>query len=277
MLEAHESEAIVEYYRELDASFEHWGGPGAYAMHYGFKEAHEDDHPASLARMDAVVAECAKLRSGDVVLDAGCGVGESSLWLAAHHDVHVHGISLSPLQIVKARRLAREHGLARRARFSARDYTATGFAAGSFDVVWALESFCHAPRKAEFVREAHRILAPAGRLVVADYFRPEPALEPEDEAILRAWADGWVMALPPARDAFLELIERSGFVGTRVADLTDAIRADASEMDRRGREGLAEDLRSASPRRLAHVQACMAQKVALDLGLWRYLVVTAER
>lgn len=277
MLNANEREAIVSYYREMDASFAHWGRPGAYEMHYGYKTSPASDHFDSLARMNAVVADLAGVRADDLVLDAGCGVGATSLWLAAQRGVAAHGISISPLQVRKAARAAAARGLSRRARFSVQDYTATAFAAASFDVVWAMESLCHAPRKDEFLREALRLLRRGGRVAIADYFRERDALRAEERRTLRTWAHGWVMAIPPTAWDFRRRMEAAGFADVRCHDLTPFIGPDAAEMHRRGREGLAVDLAGASARRLAHVRACMAQKLALDRGLWRYLVFTGTR
>jgi tocopherol O-methyltransferase len=277
MLEPSEREAIAAYYLEMDSSFAHWGSPPAYEMHYGYKESPSADHFESLARMNAVVAELAGIGPHDAVLDAGCGVGASALWLAMHAGARVHGISLSPLQVAKAEQVAAQRGLAERPRFSVQDYTATAFPDRSFDVVWAMESLCHAPRKDEFLREAHRLLRPGGRIVVADYVLARSSLGRVELAVLRAWADGWVMAMPPTQHRFAEMLARAGFSEPHWYDLTDAIRCDAHEMYRRGHAGLEEDRRSATQRRIAHVEACMAQKVALDRALWRYVVVVGAK
>jgi cyclopropane fatty-acyl-phospholipid synthase-like methyltransferase len=276
MLEASEREAIVAYYREMDSSFAHWGGPAAYEMHYGYKESASADHFESLARMNAVVADLASVRPLDVVLDAGCGVGATALWLAENRAAVVHGISVSDLQIGKARRAAVSRGLASRVHFSVQDYTATEFADASFDVVWAMESLCHARRKEEFLRESRRLLRAGGRVAVADYFLTREPADACDHAALRTWAAGWAMSTPLGEGAFKDLLRDCGFRRVRSHDLTDAIRPDADEMCRRGREGLLEDVLHATPRRLAHVQACIAQKQALDRGLWRYLVFVGE-
>lgn len=283
MLRPHEREIITAYYRELDRSFAHWGAVSPYEMHYGHSTApseaplDEPAHVASLRRMNAIVAERAKLRPGDVVLDAGCGVGATSLWMAKGCGVHVHGITLSSVQVEKARQSSVALGLEGRAHFSVQDYTATSFPDASFDVVWAVESLCHAPRKPEFLAEAHRLLRPGGRLVIADYFRPHEALAAPDRELLQRWADGWVMALPPWICDFKREVDGVGFVGVQAHDLTDAIRSSSAEMERRGRDGLEQDLQHGSARRIAHVQACVAQKQALDRTLWRYLVVVGER
>src|SRR5262249_58415583 len=102
---------------------------------------------------------------------AGCGVGGSAVWLARTHAVEVVGVTLVASQVVRARRFAETSGVTGRVTFEQQDYTHTTFPDGTFDVVWAMESICHAPEKGLFVQEARRLLKPGGRLGVVEYMR----------------------------------------------------------------------------------------------------------
>ncbi|GAB1315042.1 hypothetical protein MFIFM68171_05252 [Madurella fahalii] len=85
---------------------------------------------------------------------------------------------------------------------------------GKFDVVWITEALSHFPNKALFFRNAHSLLRPGGKLVLADWFKAEGLGEGEFAADIKPIEDG--MLLPPlctqqgyidfARDAGLEVL-----------------------------------------------------------------------
>ena len=53
----------------------------------------------------------AGVQRGDRVLDAGCGIGGSCLWLAKNLGAHATGVALGRQAIEQARIVARECGL----------------------------------------------------------------------------------------------------------------------------------------------------------------------
>ena len=107
--------------------------------------------------------------------------------------------------------------------FHAADYTATGLPAGAFDGAMAIESACHAPGadKLGFVREAARLLAPGGRLVVADGFLKRPVRRGgfgawAIDALARNWA---VPGFAPI-DAFRRALADHGFDAIEVEEVS---------------------------------------------------------
>src|SRR5512135_3365145 len=50
----------------------------------------------------------AKIEPGSRILDVGCGIGGSSIWLAENLGAQTVGITISPVQIEMANLLARE-------------------------------------------------------------------------------------------------------------------------------------------------------------------------
>ncbi|KAL2152555.1 hypothetical protein VTH82DRAFT_5739 [Thermothelomyces myriococcoides] len=83
-----------------------------------------------------------------------------------------------------------------------------------FDVIWISEALSHFPNKALFFRNAHRLLRPGGKLVLADWFKAEDLEDGVFEADIKPIEDG--MLLPPlctqqeyvgmATDAGLEVV-----------------------------------------------------------------------
>lgn len=197
-----------------------WLGPRDLAIHFGYWDEHTRTHSESLLNMNRVLASRLDLRGGERILDAGCGIGGSALWLAREYGVEVVGITPVTSQVRRARSYAREAGLEARLSFSAQDYSATSFPDASFDVVWALESACHAPDKRRLLDEAHRVLRRGGRLGIVEYCRAARPLSSVDEALLRSWLSGWAIPDIDTQDEWLTLLSEAGFSDARAEDLT---------------------------------------------------------
>lgn len=127
-----------------------------------------------------------QLPAGSKVLDVGCGIGGSARILARDYGLDVLGVSISPLQIARARELTPAH-LADHCRFAVMDAMALELPSESFDAVWSVEACPHMPDKQGYADELLRILRPGGRLAVADWNRRDPV----DGAMTRR--ERWVM------------------------------------------------------------------------------------
>src|SRR5262245_65375902 len=86
-------------------------------IHHGLWE---NDEPPEVAQVNLIrrLASRAGIPQGARVLDVGCGLGASSLWLARALGCSVLGITISPVQARMAERRARREGLHARARFA---------------------------------------------------------------------------------------------------------------------------------------------------------------
>jgi MPBQ/MSBQ methyltransferase len=220
------SRDLVAYYTEAGPDFAAWSRN--YNMHFGFWRWGVPPWrlEAMLERMNAEVLARLALDPGRPcrLLDLGCGVGATARSAARRlPGASVTGVTLVPWQVDQARRLTEAAGLAGQVRFVHADYRALPCADASLDGAYAIESACHAtgPAKADFLREAARVLRPGARLVVADAFlkhdRPlHPLLRPTYEAVCRYWCvDGFARL-----GAFREEAERLGFRDLRVEGIS---------------------------------------------------------
>ncbi|PZS38317.1 MAG: SAM-dependent methyltransferase [Pseudonocardiales bacterium] len=215
------TEAIVGYYDETWLDYRiMWLNKDNLAVHFGYTDDSTRSHTDALKNMNRVLADRVAIRPGERVLDAGCGVGGSSLWLATERSAEVVGITLADRQAAMARGHALRRGVTDRVHFEVADFTATPFPDAAFDVVWAVESLCHAPRKAAFYREAARLLRPGGRVVVADFVRAARPLDPIGERLLHEWLDGWAVPDIDTSGEHLEHLAAAGFAEPRLDDVT---------------------------------------------------------
>jgi tocopherol O-methyltransferase len=166
---------VARFWNQISPLWEDLWGPH---IHHGYYEdgAAFSAVEAQERLLDRLV-ELAKLVAGQRILDVGCGMGGSSLYLSNHLGGCVTGISLSSRQISMAGEKA--GSLARgRVEFLVEDALAMdSLPDQGFDVVWSLESCEQFFDKPAFLREAHRVLRPGGKLVLATWCSGQEVLE----------------------------------------------------------------------------------------------------
>lgn len=121
---------IRSYYRSTFPDYrDFWMDNDNLSMHFGYRDRAATDHAASLIKANEVLADLTKIGAGDRVLDAGCGIGGGSLWLAKNRGARVTGIALGADQISKAVREAKRRSLEAQTEFLVADFMMLPFAA----------------------------------------------------------------------------------------------------------------------------------------------------
>jgi cyclopropane fatty-acyl-phospholipid synthase-like methyltransferase len=252
------------------------------ALHFGYWDDTTRSMADALARENQVLADLVKPDSSSAVLDAGCGVGGSSIYLAKRFGCRVVGITLSRQQVVNAHRNAERHGVAALTEFLERDFTRTGFPDRSFDVVWAIESVCHADDKAEFLREAFRLLRPGGRLVVADGFAVKDDYTASERTMMQKWLNGWGVNFLETSENFRRYLADSGFRNIAFTDVTANVLPTSKRLYFMSYPALffgkiLQWLGLRTKIQTGNVIAARYQHLTLRRGLWHYGICYAEK
>lgn len=274
-------ERINHYYDECQVDYSLiWGTSDHLSMHYGY---HDDEHRSvedAVVHVNEVLADRVGVEEGDRVLDAGCGVGGSAIWLARERGAEVVGVNINEQQVEKARAAAEQAGVADLVEFRVTDFADTGLDDDSVDVYWSIEAVCHADDKRAVVDEARRVVRDGGRLVITDGFRGSD-YPPEGQEALDTMYE--TMALPGlvTVDEFRGMLEDAGFDGVAMEDMYDAVRPSGKRMYRLAQltgplAKLLELLGVRSEQQTEHVAGAKAQWHALECGAWIHGLFTAE-
>jgi ubiquinone/menaquinone biosynthesis C-methylase UbiE len=151
-----------------------------------------------------------------VVLDVGSGTGTNACQLAeADPSVQVLGVDGDDDVLARAREKVTRFG--ERVQFSKSMANALPIEDASVDAVMASLLLHHLSpaAKLEALREARRVLSPAGRLVIADWGQPQDPLTRTGFFMLRL-LDGFQNTADHAAGRLPSLIAQAGFNNVRV-------------------------------------------------------------
>lgn len=274
---------IIRYYEDSLADYRLiWMNDQTLGMHYGYWDSHVQNHQQSLLRLNAVVAEWLKLCPEDFVLDAGCGLGGTSFWIAQHIGCKLIGVSITPDQIKRAQIYALEKGLQNRVSFKLADYTQTNFPDNYFDAVFAIETICHLTDKTPFFQEIRRILKPKGRLVVADFTLLKPLLTQEEKILMYRWLSGWKGSNLWTESQHVSALKKSGFVHIKTLDYSQQTLPSSRRLYLFSLLGvplyrLLHKFKLISDIRLENAMSCSIQWQAKKQKLWGHFLYHGEK
>src|SRR4051794_8220338 len=95
---------VAWYYDTYQSGYSRFWSPTA--LHYGFWYEDTKSLGEAVRNTDRLVVDLLGIGPDDVVLDAGCGVGGTSLHVAETTGARVYGLTLSSVQLEIARRNA---------------------------------------------------------------------------------------------------------------------------------------------------------------------------
>ncbi|MEB3211463.1 MAG: methyltransferase domain-containing protein [Leptolyngbyaceae bacterium] len=273
---------IQEFY---DASSGLWEQVWGEHMHHGYYgpdgNTRKNRYQAQVDLIEELLT-WSRVQSAHRILDVGCGIGGTTLYLAKKFNAEATGITLSPVQANRARERATALGID--ARFDVADALAMPFEDASFDLVWSLESGEHMPDKAQFMKECCRVLKPGGKFAMAVWcHRPtDPAsggLLTEDERkhlekIYQVYCLPYVISLPN----FEAIAQDLPFQDIQTADWSTAVSPFWSEVIASAISPAAViGLIKAGPKTIQAALSMRLMQRGYARGLVRFGVLTATR
>lgn len=210
--------AIARFYDRLSPHFRRLWGPH---LHDGYYRTGREDRELAQQQLVEFLAERARVLRGCTVLDIGCGMGATSVWLAEHLGCRPTGITLSQVQVDMARELARERRVD--ADFRVMDAAHLDFA-GTFDLVWMVGVLGHLPDQHAFLSESGRLLRSGGRFLLADWTLAD-SVSPSDFArFVEPTLRGMLMPQIVSAGEYVRWFEAAGLRTVEVVDITNETR-----------------------------------------------------
>jgi sterol 24-C-methyltransferase len=219
---------VIRYYSSLESRL----GYNLFlhgSKHFGY---YPDSQPniseaEAQEKMHDKVAEVLHLTSRDYVLDAGCGQGIVSTYLAKKFHSKIMGITIVPFEVTAANKKAVQLQVQDKLEYKLLDYMDTKFPNNTFDAIYTTETLSHAPDIHKVLQEFYRILKPGGRLALFEYtMAPDARFTPHEKAILDLVIDGSaMMGLRNFRhDNFTTIIANSGFTNVTEQNISQNVR-----------------------------------------------------
>lgn len=211
--------AIRDHYDRLARLYRSlWG----HHIHHGYWENGESP-AAAQRRLVERLAQRAQIPPHAKVLDVGCGLGGSALWLARHLGCSVLGINVSSVQIALASQRVRAEKLDDRIGFIEMDANQLNLPRESFDVIWIIECSEHLADKQRFIETCARLLKPGGVLALCAWLQGEVASSSPQRKLVAGICHGMLCPSLATRRDYVGWMRASGFRRIEAEDITPQV------------------------------------------------------
>lgn len=158
-----------------------------------------------------------ELRAGQTVLDAACGRGVVTMFLAQSYSVEAHGLDADPGLVAEAEQRARAAGLEGRVHFQHSPLDDLPYKDGIFDLSIGEVGLATLTEPAPAVRELARVTKPRGSVVLVQLIWTGHLEEDRKQTLVQHLG-----ARPLMLVEWKQLLRDAGVVDVQVEDWSDA-------------------------------------------------------
>jgi len=272
---------VENYYDQTEVHYRmFWKFEQAKGLHYGVWDKSSKSLNEAILNTNFLLMKLGEIKPDNLVLDCGCGIGGSAIYLAKKLGCKVSGVTLSQKQANIATAFAKKEGVDHLVSFCQKNYLETGFSDNSFDIIWAIESFSSSTDKELFFKEMQRILRPGGKILFADYFKPSP-YNIDADADMQTMLNGWAISDILSIDELKKLAGENNFKVVKISDVTKNVKKSVSLIFWAAILGMFGTkiynlFKKASYFSRIHYRTGIAQRKAYNKGKWGYYLVVCE-
>lgn len=213
-------EKIKQYYDNNTGKF--LLKKGIYAMHRAVWAPGIGDTVEALRYNDSRILEHLSGIPEGAVIDLGCGVGGTMLYLASVLKNDFFGITLSSVQQAKGAVLIRNAEQEDRIRIIQGDFSepSTYSEVPLCSAAYAVESLIHCRDKRKILDSLKPVLVKDGLLLVIDDFLKKPGVDKSSSSLLKRFINNWHAYGLQTVEEFSKTVEDTGFRVEAVEELT---------------------------------------------------------
>jgi cyclopropane fatty-acyl-phospholipid synthase-like methyltransferase len=274
---------ISDYYQHTAVHYKRfWKLGEEKSLHYGFWKKGINTFAQALQAVNDEIIELANINEKHTVLDAGCGVGGSSTYIAKKTNCKAIGITLNESQKLEAEQNAVNRKVENNCSYEMMNYCHTAFDEETFDTIWGVESICHATDKREFLQEAYRLLKPNGTLIVIDFFKEEN-INDKQYTYLKKWLHAWAIDDLETTNSFMQKAKNVGFTNVQNIDKTEEVKPSARKiyyyalLGWIGTKWYTLFHKNATHFGRVHAMSGIVQYKSLKQKLWNYQIIVAKK
>lgn len=252
------------------------------SKHFGFYPIGKENIPEKEAQilLQDLVAENLDLKETQTVLDAGCGQGVVSTYLAKKYGSKIFGITLVPFEVKRAQERAEKLGVQNRTQYQVMDYSATDFPDNYFDAIYTTETLSHSPDIRKTLQEFIRILKPGGTIAFFEYtLAPDEKFSEWEKRMLDVVIEGSaMMGLKDFRhDTFIGVVRDATFENVKEQNITENIRPSFYRLHRLSRLPYKFIKLLGLQRFFINTTAGYEYYKMVEKGLFRYCIFTGNK
>jgi tocopherol O-methyltransferase len=177
-------------------------------IHDGYYITGKEAKQEAQENLTKLLIEKAGIEKGAKILDVGCGVGGSSIWLAEKLSASTVGITISPIQLEIAQKLAKENGVD--SSFLLMNAEEMHFEE-TFDVIWLLAAATHFKDQAKFIKLATKSLNKGGKFIIFDWMLDEHVLDPLNDRYVKPVAEKMLLSSLHSLNTYLNWFISDGY------------------------------------------------------------------
>jgi len=189
-------------------------------IHHGYFETNHETPVEAQENLIKKLVAMLQISSQDEILDVGCGLGGSSLYLVKRYGARVTGITLSQKQVEMASQLAKKEQLENVVFMVEDALSLSSFPDNTFDLVWSLESCEQFYDKPLFIHQAFRVLKPGGQFLLATWCSGADEYEGLQARQYRKLCVSLQLPYMPTIQRYAAFLKKQGFIIKQTLDWT---------------------------------------------------------
>ncbi len=225
-------ETVVRYYDRNTKRFLSLGqGGSVLAIHRAVWASGVSTREEGMHYVHDLIRSAAEQSQPDLVVDLGCGIGGSMLYLAQDCSARFYGVTISRVQAAEGGRLIREKEMEARITIDAKSYldatlykTLEKKRGNGAALLYGIESFLHAPSVEQLIGHLSGFCRAGDVLIVCDDFLSEDGkerpLSKKAARMVSRFRENWKAHGLISAKLFITLARRYGFRLEEDRDLT---------------------------------------------------------